>query len=280
MPGPAVDLIRRFGAVEDDQRYTKLLDVFTDDAVYVDPFAGPQRGRAQIASFMAHMEEVVPKAGVVFEDWQVEADTTCGWATWTMTAPGPDGERIGVPGQSLYKLRHDGGPDDETGELKVCFVNDYVDQASYARLRPGGPAPDFEVGHGVGAGLVPPSSTGGADVIDRYWTMQINRRYRDMHVLFSDDSSFTDIVFGEHHGVAAVTEYLNSIEAKMHAMGASFELVDSIGDETVGWAQWWCHVPHGKFAGWSLYRFRDALITFEADIFDVVLATDFATQPR
>ena len=51
MPGPAVDVIRSFGAVESDQRYTRLVELFADDAVYYDPFFGPQRGKAAIAEF-------------------------------------------------------------------------------------------------------------------------------------------------------------------------------------------------------------------------------------
>ena len=84
MPGPAADVIARFGAVEDDQRYTRLVELFTEDAVYYDPFFGPQVGRAAIAEFMAHMERVVPASGARFDDWHTEADTVCGWASWTM----------------------------------------------------------------------------------------------------------------------------------------------------------------------------------------------------
>ena len=47
----ARDIIQRFGAVESDQRYGRLLDVFTDDAVYCDPIMGVQSGRDQIAAF-------------------------------------------------------------------------------------------------------------------------------------------------------------------------------------------------------------------------------------
>jgi steroid Delta-isomerase len=105
MPGPAVDVLRRFGAVEDDQRYTRLVELFTDDAVYYDPFLGAQRGREAIAGFMAHMEDVVPASGIRFLDWEVEADTVCGWSRWTMAGPGPDGAEVPVPGQSIYRLR-------------------------------------------------------------------------------------------------------------------------------------------------------------------------------
>jgi hypothetical protein len=37
MPGPAFEVIERFGAVEDDQRCSKLIDTFADDARFIDP---------------------------------------------------------------------------------------------------------------------------------------------------------------------------------------------------------------------------------------------------
>ena len=88
------DLLAAFGALEDDQRYTKLVDNFADDAVYYDPFFGPQVGKAAIHEFMTHMEKVVPASGARFDDWRVDADTECGYAEWIMvcllyTSPSP-----------------------------------------------------------------------------------------------------------------------------------------------------------------------------------------------
>ena len=101
MPGPAVDILRHLGDVERDQRYTSLLPLFAPDAVYYDPFMGPQRGTEEIARFMGHMERIMPKLGVRFDGWEIEADRTVGWARWTMVAPNPDGVEVAVPGQSL-----------------------------------------------------------------------------------------------------------------------------------------------------------------------------------
>ena len=69
----AADIIAKFGAVEDDQRYTRLVELFTDDAIYYDPFMGPQRGKEQIRTFMGHMEELVPAAGARFDAWDISA---------------------------------------------------------------------------------------------------------------------------------------------------------------------------------------------------------------
>ena len=121
----AREIIDRFGQVEDDQKYTRLVELFTDDAIYYDPFAGAQVGKAAIHEFMSEMEKVIPKMGVYFANWETCANTHVGWAKWNMVVP-VNGVEHPIPGQSLYRLR-DG---------KVCFVADYVDAPSYARIRP------------------------------------------------------------------------------------------------------------------------------------------------
>ena len=123
----AEEIIKKFGAVEDDQRYTRLVDLFTPDAIYYDPFMGAQVGTDAIRTFMGHMEEMVPAAGARFDEWEVCAGTTTAWAKWTMYAKGPNGE-VGINGQSIYRLRDDGDG------LKVCFVADYLDSNAYAQL--------------------------------------------------------------------------------------------------------------------------------------------------
>ena len=121
----AEKIINRFGQVEDDQKYTKLVDLFTDDAVYYDPFAGAQIGRQAIFEFMSEMERVIPKMGVYFSDWETSADSHVGWAKWNMVVP-LNQVNHPISGQSLYRVR-DG---------KVCFVADYVDAVAYAKIRP------------------------------------------------------------------------------------------------------------------------------------------------
>lgn len=258
MPGPAVDVIRQFGAVEDDQRYTRLVELFTDDAVYYDPFMGAQRGRAAIAEFMGHMERVVPAAGVRFSEWEVEADRTVGWARWEMTATGPDGAEVAVPGQSLYRL-------DES--CRVTFAADYVDSAAYHRLRPSGTAPDAASAAGLSAR--PDVVNGPAvEVIRRFWQMQDDARYGELAALFAPDAVFADPVYGDFTGSEAIAEFLRLMETEMPKRGARFELVDAAGDETVAWSQWWCHFPNRSVPGWTLHKIRDSLITYDADYLD------------
>ena len=262
MPGPAVDVIRSFGAVESDQRYTRLVELFADDAVYYDPFFGPQRGKAAIAEFMGHMEAMMPSRGVRFDEWEVEADRTVGWARWTMWVPGSDGTAVPIPGQSLYRLNE---------ACQVTYAADYVDSIAYRRLRPGKESPD--AASAAGWSIDPRNASGpAADLVRRFWDIQTAARYSELAALFAPDAVFTDLVYGRFEGHDAVAAYLQRMETEMPQQGVRFELVDAAGDEHVAWSQWWCHFPTGSVPGWTLHTVRDGLITLDADYFDVVAA--------
>ena len=254
----ATEIIDRFGAVEDDQRYTRLLDLFTDDAIYCDPFVGPQVGIAAIGSFMAEMERVIPKMGVFFSDWETVADSTVGWARWTMVVP-VDGEKRPIRGQSLYRLR-DG---------KVCYVADYVDSAAYAKIRP-----DIKPDLGAAAAQRKGTAVEGraAELIRRFWALQTSARYSELSELFAPDAVFTDQVYGRFEGHRAVSDYLARMEQEMPDQGVTFTLDDLAGDDHVGWSQWTCHMPQGSIPGWTVHTVRDGLFTLDADYFDVVAA--------
>lgn len=254
----AHDVIQMFGSVEADQKYGRLVEFVTDDAIYCDPFAGPQRGKVAITEFMAEMERIIPKMGVYFADWETVADTTVGWSRWTMVVP-VDGVEHPIPGQSLYRLR-DG---------KICYAADYVDSAAYRKLRPD-VIPDLLTASREDKGT---TVAGPADeIVQTFWKMQTSARYAELSSLFADDAVFTDQVYGRFEGIAAVTEYLKRMETEMPESGARFTLDDHAGDDTVAWSQWTCHLPRGSFPGWTLHTLRDGKITFDADYFDVVAA--------
>jgi ketosteroid isomerase-like protein len=258
-------VIARFGAVEDDQRYTRLLDLFTHDAVYYDPFLGAQVGLPAISDFMAHMEQVVPTSGVRFEAWETEGDTVCGWARWTMVMPGPDGE-VPVPGQSLYRLR-DG---------KVCFVADHVDPRAYAAARPAAvQGPDHAGAAGLSARFAPavePGALPALDLVRTFWQLQDGGDYALLAPLFAEDAVFTDLVYGRMEGGQAIADYMQQMKRDMPALGVRFELVDCAGDHSVAWSQWWCHFPGGSVPGWTLHTVRDGAFTLDADYFDTAVA--------
>jgi ketosteroid isomerase-like protein len=261
MPGPAVEILSRFANVESDQRYTSLVEVMTDDAIYYDPFAGPQRGKAAIAAFMGHMEDVVPKSGIRFESWEIEADTVCGWGRWVMVGPGPDGTDVPVPGQSLYRLRDD----------KVCFVADYVDPKAMKRLRPDGPRPDLASAAGMSAPFGPVAAAGelpALDLVREFWRIQDDHDYEQLAPLFAADAVFEDLIYGRFDGGDAIAGYMTQMKTEMPARGITFELVDCAGDTSVAWSQWTCRFPGGELPGWTLHTVRDGRFTLDADYFD------------
>mgnify|MGYP000002757799 FL=1 len=264
----AEEIIKKFGAVEDDQRYTRLVDLFTPDAIYYDPFMGAQVGTDAIRTFMGHMEEMVPAAGARFDEWEVCAGTTTAWAKWTMYAKGPNGE-VGINGQSIYRLRDDGDG------LKVCFVADYLDSNAYAQLtRDRGP--DMT----TPATLSKCTSEQGSAhaLISKFWKMQDTRQYAQLAELFTDDAVFTDQTSGDFVGKEAITAFMNRMDVEMTARGVTFSLDDCAGDETVGWSQWTCHLPGGSFPGWTLHKVRDGKFTLDSDYFDVAQAAKLRTK--
>jgi steroid Delta-isomerase len=257
MPGPAVDIISRFGSVEDDQRYTRLVELFF----------GPQVGKAAIATFMGHMEQMVPNSGARFETWHSEGDEAVGWATWTMVARGETGDDVPVPGQSLYRLRHG----------KVCFAADYVDSRAYRKLRPSSPKrPDLNSAAGLAAPYRPSTGTFPAeDLIRRFWAIQDAGDYTKLSPLFADDAVFADLIYGRMEGGPAIAAYMEQMKSEMPAQGVTFELVDCAGDTSVGWSQWNCHFAgKGTIPGWTLHTMRGDQITLDADYFDVQASRD------
>ncbi len=270
MPGPAVDVISRFGSVEDDQKYTRLVELFTDDAIYYDPFLGAQRGKEAIATFMGHMEEMVPASGARFESWESFGDRVCGWARWVMVVRGPEGDTP-IPGQSLYRLR-DG---------KVCFAADYVDARAYRKLRgEQGRRPDLGGGHGLSAHMAADAGAGelpALDLVRRFWQIQDGGDYTQLAPLFTDDAVFTDLIYGVMEGGDAIAAYMQQMRQEMPSRGITFELVDCAGDETVAWSQWTCHFPNGSVPGWTLHTVRDGRFTLDADYFDTVASRELAS---
>ncbi|MEM8902574.1 MAG: nuclear transport factor 2 family protein [Actinomycetota bacterium] len=269
MPGPAAATVSRFGAVEDDQRYTRLVEVFADDAVYYDPLFGPQRGKDAIHAFMTHMEEVVPASGARFASWEAFGDDDCGFARWDMVAPGADGVEVAVPGQSLYRLR-DG---------LVTGVVDYFDPQVYRRLRgEDAPRPNFV---DAGGALRDDAATGGPalELVRRFWEIQDSGRYTDLVELFADDAVFTDLNIGRMEGRDEIADLMARMETEMPGRGITFELVDAAGDETVAWSQWTCrYADGGSFPGWTLHTVRDGRFTLDADHYDTVLAAELRNR--
>lgn len=113
MPGSAENLIRRYWEIQDEGDYVKLCELFTDDAVFVDPGYGTFTGREAIEGFMAIMNEELPKTGATFVVDEIVGDEQVAWARWKGTTA--NGE---ITGASIYRIR-DG---------LIAFEQDYLNQ--------------------------------------------------------------------------------------------------------------------------------------------------------
>ena len=88
MPGQAHDVMSAFWTVQNDRDYSKLVDLFADDATIVDPIYGVFQGKAAIARFMALMVEEMGKRGVSFDLVELHGDHETAWALWRANLPG------------------------------------------------------------------------------------------------------------------------------------------------------------------------------------------------
>jgi len=112
MAGDAFDTIKNFWTIQDSGDYSKLGDLFTEDAIVEDPVYGTFRGREAITEFMTKMVDEMGKAGVHFVADEIAGDNETAWCQWT--AVYSTGKRRA--GVGIYKVR-DG---------KLSYYRDYM----------------------------------------------------------------------------------------------------------------------------------------------------------
>jgi len=100
MAGDAEDTIRRFWDVQDRGDYSRLVELFADDAVLVDPVYGTFNGAEAIAGFMATMTEEMAARDISFRLVELAGDDETAWAQWEAVMPA--GNRSGV---GVYRVR-------------------------------------------------------------------------------------------------------------------------------------------------------------------------------
>ncbi|MGH9272186.1 MAG: nuclear transport factor 2 family protein [Ilumatobacteraceae bacterium] len=111
MAGDAYHTIKRFWDVQDSGDYSRLAELFADDAVLVDPIYGTFTGAEAIAGFMAKMTEEMAARDIRFRLVELAGDTETAWAQWEAIIP--TGNRSGV---GVYRVR-DG---------KLTYYRDYM----------------------------------------------------------------------------------------------------------------------------------------------------------
>ncbi len=111
MAGDAYDTLARFWDLQNGGDYTKVVELFADDAVLVDPIFGTFEGAEAIGAFMTKMNQEMSKIGASFSLEELSGDDETVWAQWTATTN--SGERTGV---GVYRVRNG----------KITYYRDYM----------------------------------------------------------------------------------------------------------------------------------------------------------
>ena len=96
----AKEIIETFWRIQDEGDYTKVVDLFAEDAVLVDPFFGTFEGKAAIGGFMKKMNAEMGARQTSFVVREIDGGGDVAWAQWT--AKTPAGE---IDGCGLYRVR-------------------------------------------------------------------------------------------------------------------------------------------------------------------------------
>jgi steroid delta-isomerase len=96
----AIEIIETFWRIQDEGDYTKVVDLFAEDAVLVDPFFGTFEGKAAIGEFMKKMNAEMGARQTSFVVREIDGGGDVAWAQWT--AKTPAGE---IDGCGLYRVR-------------------------------------------------------------------------------------------------------------------------------------------------------------------------------
>ncbi|MBT5052745.1 MAG: nuclear transport factor 2 family protein [Gammaproteobacteria bacterium] len=96
----AKDIIETFWRIQDEGDYTKVVSLFAEDAVLVDPFFGTFEGKAAIGEFMKKMNAEMGAQQTSFVVREIDGGGDVAWAQWT--AKTPAGE---IEGCGLYRVR-------------------------------------------------------------------------------------------------------------------------------------------------------------------------------
>lgn len=100
MTRSAKQTIELFWEIQNAGDYTRLVPLFADNAVLVDPFYGRFEGTDAVAGFLARMVEVMAEQDTHFEVEEIGADGEVAWAQWVAVTPAGR-----VPGCGLYRIR-------------------------------------------------------------------------------------------------------------------------------------------------------------------------------
>ena len=96
----AKEIIETFWKIQDEGDYTKVVDLFSNDAILVDPFFGTFEGKIEIAGFMKKMNEEMASRETSFVVREIDGGGDVAWAQWTAKTPNGD-----IEGCGLYRVK-------------------------------------------------------------------------------------------------------------------------------------------------------------------------------
>ena len=97
----AIEVIKKFWEIQDEGDYTKVIDLFSEDALFEDPVYGTFRGKLEILEFMKKMNEEMRSREMTFRAVKIDGGGEVAWTQWI--AESPDGE---IEGCGLYKVEN------------------------------------------------------------------------------------------------------------------------------------------------------------------------------
>ena len=97
----AIEVIKKFWEIQDEGDYTKVIDLFSEDALFEDPVYGTFRGKSEILEFMKKMNEEMRSREITFRAVKIDGGGEVAWTQWI--AKSPDGE---IEGCGLYRVEN------------------------------------------------------------------------------------------------------------------------------------------------------------------------------
>ena len=96
----AKEIIETFWKIQDEGDYTKVVNLFSNDAILVDPFFGTFEGKIEIGRFMEKMNQEMTSRETSFVVREIDGGGDVAWAQWTAKAPNGD-----IEGCGLYRVK-------------------------------------------------------------------------------------------------------------------------------------------------------------------------------
>ncbi|MFL2844295.1 MAG: nuclear transport factor 2 family protein [Alphaproteobacteria bacterium] len=97
----AIEVIKKFWEIQDEGDYTKVIDLFSKDALFEDPVYGTFRGKSEILEFMKKMNEEMRSREMTFRAVKIDGGGEVAWTQWI--AESPDAQ---IEGCGLYRVEN------------------------------------------------------------------------------------------------------------------------------------------------------------------------------